>query len=533
MHSRTKAAGALGAVVALLLSSGCSLFDKDEAPKPTGTANVTAEGSAHTLENVTITVAPNTVSAPTNLTVTTPAPKPDDSSLPFGGLNAPNVQFDISLAGDVQPLQPLDVKIPLTGKFLPNGAKPEHALLYSPNEAGEWRLVPSIVENGVLHAKVAHLSPKHITYATPTAIFQAVAGDLYNQAQQSAGNCEREYGSGADKVTLGGSGWEKSANSVVHPCLTKKNGKLSLKITNNSAIMWSVATSGPQVNADSGSTEVEMIKAIAKILPHDKNLKAFLAEDDDAVVEIDNDALPATVQMRADAVQFLAQAIWISVKFGVGVFSGKSGDGVIRLANEVMKTPELIDCVADVFKSTANNKFDAFVIVRTLLSACGEKIGRLLEAAIPPLGWWEKLTNTFFTVVDGIATAVKTIDAAVAGVMQQIKGDVTITVKSVAPPKPPCATLASFKEAVHEGGATVVSVDNIKCSNGWAYGGVNFDEAHSSRDALRLIHYENGSWKWVTTMNEPIYYGGPGDEKAVALCKRLPSDFRKELCVKL
>lgn len=531
MRYRWRAPAALSVVVALLLSAGCSWFESEEKPKSATTTEIVPEGGRHTLENIVITAPKGTVTSATKLTVTGPVRKQDDASLPFGGLKAPNVQFDISLADGAQPLKPLDVEIPLTGNFLPSGAKPEHALLYSPNKAGEWRLVPGIVEKGVLHAKVASLSPKHIVFATPAALIKTVLDDLYTQSQRDAGGCKHEQTDAEGKVLLDGSGWEKNANSAVHPCLTQQNGKIKLKVTNNSALMWSIATSGPAVDASTDSTEIEMVRLIARSLPHDKKVKAFLAEGHDAWININDDALPVTVQMRADAVPFLANTIWIAVKFGVGVFSGKSGDGVLALANEVMKAPELLDCMADAFKSTANNQLDVVGIVRVALSECGQRIAKLVEAVLPPLNWWEKTVNTFFTVVDGIGDALGTINKAYSGVVQQIKGDVTITVKSAAPPKPPCATLASFKEAMRPLRATVTNVRDIKCSEGWAYGGINTAEEAGPYDAtLNLVRYQNGRWVHIRTMNEPIFYGTPETDR---LCGELPPDFRRELCMRI
>jgi hypothetical protein len=536
VQTRARRSAALGAVVTLLLTSGCTSWRSKEKPivRP-ATAELTPGASNHVLEDVTIAVAENTVNVPTELYVFKPEPKPDEPSLPFGGNGLPNVQFDISLARGAQPLQPLDVKIPLSGKFLPPGANPEHALLYSPNKAGEWRLVPGIVENGVLHAQVASLSPKHIVYATPAAVIQAVLGDLYTQSQQDAGDCKHEQTTADGKVLLGGSSWEKSANSAVHPCLTQQNGEIKLKIANNSAIMWSMATSGPAIDANTSSNETEMIRLIAKWLPHDKNVKAFLAEDHDAWVDVDTSSLPLTVQMRADATPFLANSIWIAVKFGVGLFSGKGGNDVATLAGEVVKAPELIDCMTDAFKSTADNKLDVGGIVRVALSECGQKIAQLIDALAPPTNWWERVVGTFFTVTEGIAGAVDTINKAYNGIVQQIKGDVTIVVKSDAPPKPkvvkpPCATLTSFKEALSREGVPVQGVSGIDCSNGWAKANVSVPLSRDSYDGYTLIHFVGGSWSYVRTMNEPIFYGTPENDK---LCSKLPADFRKTLCVRI
>ena len=306
------------------------LYVQSQKPPFTSSAiRITPDAGTYTVEGVTVRTQQGTVGAPTELIVTSPVQKLHDKSRPFAELNAPNVEFDMSLAGGAQPLKPLDVEIPLTGAFLPPGANPEHALLYSPNKAGEWRLVPGYVENDVLHAQLSSLSPKHIAFASTAALIQTVLGDWHTQAQQDTGECKHELGDGESKVTLTGSGWEKNANSAVHPCLTLQGSELKLKVANNSAVMWSMATSGPAVSAASSSVEVEMVRLIAKNLPHDKNTKAFLAEDHDAWVDIKADSLPVTVQMRADAIPFLAQSIWIAVKFGVGVFSGKSWQGQI------------------------------------------------------------------------------------------------------------------------------------------------------------------------------------------------------------
>jgi hypothetical protein len=525
VQTRARRSAALGAVVTLLLTSGCTSWRSKEKPivRP-ATAELTPGASNHVLEDVTIAVAENTVNVPTELYVFKPEPKPDEPSLPFGGNGLPNVQFDISLARGAQPLQPLDVKIPLSGKFLPPGANPEHALLYSPNKAGEWRLVPGIVENGVLHAQVASLSPKHIVFFDPVANFLQTIGKWEAEGVK---DCNREITTAATgKIKLGGSGWKNANDSPLHPCLVEENGKAQLRVGNNSTIMWSVASNGPSVNAPRGGTEDELIKLIVKTFNSDKRVKAYLAEGDATWTEIDNNSLPVTLEFRANPDTFLARAFWVGLNMSVGMLTGTSGDKTA----EVIKTllvdgSDLVGCLEDVAQS-ANNIFDANKIVDTLLSICGEKIAQGLGVDVASKGAVEWTFGGILAALGGIKDSAGLLFTAYQSVMQQLGNGVTVKVERAAPPKPSCASRSDFNAASSRarGNRVTAQVVNIKCVEGWASGsevaGAGFD------GVLVVVQLKNGRWEEVFVGSAPPEHGFD------AFCddNRTPRKIR-ELCV--
>lgn len=526
MYRTRRAATAFCAVVVLSVS-GCSFFDREEKSDTPNSASITPDASIHTLENITIGVAPGTVTTPTNLSVSTPAPKPDEPSLPFGGAGLPNVQFDISLAGGAQPQQPLDVKIPLSGKFLPPGANPEHALLYSPNKAGEWRLVPGIVENGVLHAQIASLSPKHIVFPGPlTIVSGSIPTQVASNLPKDVTDCSREYTTKNGKIILAGSGWRSDTTSPVHPCLIDDNGMPKLKVVNNTPLMWTIAADGTTVTSQADLDD-EMIKFIAKAFNTDQRVQAYLADGDEAWADIK--VLPTTVQLRANPDTYLASALWVGTKMLTAVLTGEEGDELTKRAQMLASVPGTFDCVNRLFDDDSKTP-DFIEIVSYVFSECAEAFAKTLDGFMPKKDIWIGWKNQFFGVGGGVVDAVKVLRGTAPGIFQQFTGGIFIEVKRAAPP---CATLSSFKEAIRKYGATVVSTRAIKCSNGWAHAVTRAVPEYGQFDSLNLIHFESGKWVHVSTLNEPIYYGWPGDEKAVALCKRLPADFRKELCVRI
>lgn len=525
MQRAQRVPAALGVVITLLLSAGCS-FDKDEPPKSNATAEITTDASTHTLENITISVVPNTVNAPTKLSVSPPMQQLSGASRPFGDLTGTSVQFDISLAGQAQPLQPLDVKIPLSGNFLPAGAKPEHALLYSPNEAGQWRLVPSVVENETLTAKVASLSPKHIVFFDPLEDFWQKIGQWQPEGVK---DCNREITtSETGKIKLGGSGWKTSTDSPVHPCLVEENGKAMLRVSNNSSIMWSVASSGPSINTPGAEVEAEFVKLIVKKFNADERIKAYLAEGDATWTPIDSNSLPTTLQFRANPDTFLARAFWVALNMAVGMFTGTSGDQTAAFIKTMLVDgSDLMGCIGDAAQS-ANNILDANKVIDTLLSVCGEKIAQAVGVDVVSKGAAEWTLGGVLAALGGIKDSVGLLGTAFDSVLQQVKGDITVTVERAAPP---CATPADFKRALRNNDrGTVVSVTRIKCSNGWAEGGVSFNEAYSGADGGRLIRFVDGEWTFVHTLHEPLFYGTESGDR---ICPQLPADFRQALCVRI
>lgn|GEM_PF-5161627 len=501
MYPRTwRAPVAFTVAVALSLTSGCS-SNKDNKPKVKNAVEVTTGGGSYTVDGITINVEPQTVQVNTKLTVSQPITQQGATPRPFSEASNSNVQFDISLADGSQPLKPLDVQIPLKGAFLPTGTVAEHALLYSPNTAGEWRLVPSVVENGVLHTKLTHLSPKNISFASPLTIISGVGPNMAKDyVPRDVSNCDREGDTAAiGKVKLAGSGWTRDTSSVIHPCLVEQNGALKLKVTNNNDLMWLMTSSGPAIFSQ-GNTEAEIVKLITKTFYNDAKVKAYLAEDSDAWIDITSDDLPVTVQLRADPNTFLANSVWVGLKFGVSVLTGTSGSEATERAKKLLNVPGTIDCLTTVVKTYKGNPLDVTAMVDLVLSTCGEKIAESVDATIPDLNLWNRSVQTFFTVVGGINDSLKLLGNAYEGIWQQFQGDVAVSVERAAPQ---CAKIADFNSANAKAAnkpSHIAKVVNIICGNGWASGNVLPTDPNLD-PVFMVIHFEKDQWtiKYVGT----------------------------------
>jgi len=520
VHRTWRATVALGAAIAFLLS-GCST-DKSDKAKNSGTAEITTNGGNFTVGDIAFNVVPKTVEKTTKLTVSAPTVQKGATPRPLGTATSTNVQFDISLAGGAQPLEPLDVQIPLNGAFLPAGAKPENARIYTPSDDG-WRLVPSVVKNGVLHTKLAHLSPKNISFALPGEIWDSINP----WKPQEVKNCNRELTTTATgKVTLGGDGWKKDTSSVLHPCLVQENGKAMLRVGNNAGIMWSVASNGPSINSPDGSVEIGMVKLIAKTLAPNNKVKAYLAEGDATWTKIDQGNLPVTLEFKADPSTFLSQALWVGLNMSVGMFTGTSGSKTVAYVKNLLELADVVGCLNNAAE-TATGNFDANKIVDVMFSTCGEMIAKSLGVDVKSGESADWGLGGILAALGGVKDSIGLLSTAFQGVMQQVNGNVTVKVTRAAPP---CATLAGFKQALRKFNVVVTGVRKVECSNGWAQGSTTTGDGGPYDFTFVLIRHVNGKWVHARTMNEPIFYGTPETDK---LCAELPADFRKGLCVHL
>lgn len=518
MRRTWRAPVALGAAIALLLA-GCST-DKSDKPKNNGSVEITKDGGSFPVGGLTINVAPQTVQANTKLTVSTPTVQKGSTPRPLGSANSTNVQFDISLAGGAQPLEPLDVQIPLQGAFLPAGAKPENARIYTPTTTVGWRLVPSIVKGNVLHAKLSHLSPKNISFASPGELWDSIASQW---EPQEVKNCNRELTTGATgKVKLGGDGWKNDTSSVLHPCLMEENGKTMLRVGNNTGLMWSVASSGANINAPDSSAEAGIVKLIVKTLTPNNKVKAYLAEGDATWTNVTKDDLPATLEFRADPNTFLAQAFWVGLNMAVGMFTGTNGSQAVAHVKTFLTAVDGLDCLKKAAE-TANGSTDTKKIIDILLSSCTEVIATILGVDVKSKGAADWVLGGLIAAFDGIKDSLGLLGTAFQGVMQQVNGNITVKVMKVSPP---CATRKDFNSASSRtrGVSVTGEVKNIKCVNGWAHG--NELAGPGLDGVLVVVRLEGDRWKEVFVGTAPPEHGYDGFCDARTTPKKI-----RDLCV--
>jgi hypothetical protein len=233
--SRSRGVLTTVALVLALAAAGVWITQRDPGKRPTtaepagATSSVTVDsaGGTYHLSGLTITALPGTVKAPTLLTVSPPRRLGPRAQAPLARASRGRVvQFDVSLADGLQPLKPLQVTVPLAGTLLPDGAKPEQALLYSSAPRGTgFQLVAAMTDHsGVLHAALNHLSGKYVTYLDPTIYAKSIADDLLPPpgiGRERPPDCLDEISSrNAGKVRLGPAvGWSNGRTSTVHPCL--------------------------------------------------------------------------------------------------------------------------------------------------------------------------------------------------------------------------------------------------------------------------------------------------------------------------
>lgn len=414
---RRPSAAAAALLLAATLLGACGT----DKPNNTDTSVEVKAGQSGTyrLGDLTIAVPAHAVAKDTKLVLSRPK-KP--MAAPFGAANA---QFDLGFAGDVEPKEPLDVSIPLSGAQLPKGANYHNALLYTLSRDGNGvALVPSTIKDGTLHASLWHLSPKMLAYPTGEQLL-AAAGIKQADAQSSPG-CKTSVTVAAGKVvfTDASKGWDNKKGSPIDACLSSDNGTAKLTVTSNVDFMLDVATGGLlKLSGDAPSVEDHAIERITKAMFPDSRVNAYLPSDDSFNVSLPPASLPATVELRANHDTFLAQAAWNSLKFLVAVASAKSGDELVNTADDVLGLPDKLDCITSSLKAVVTKQPSLKDVFDAIAGPCA---GEILGAVQNVLASESNIFGAFFKrliiPIQGVITAGQTLWTAFTGIRLQFVG---------------------------------------------------------------------------------------------------------------
>jgi hypothetical protein len=421
------------------------------------TATVGPAGGTFTLSGISITIPPGAVSAPAELSVSQPHRLPSASRAPLAKVSsASGVQFDVSLdGGRLQPLKPLAVAIPLRGVFLPPGAKPSQALLYTqaPTKSGHQLLPTSIGVGNVLHVKLTHLSNKVLRFLDIDALVANIQSSIGGGAHSE--QCLRELSTSATgKVRLGlPDGWTDDPKSPVRPCLEAGNGTVRLKIENRKLIVWQAATSiGTTYHSTQGNLDAEAVKLLTLAMFPDAQVQTFLGRSGTLTVSVPPAALPARAELRATSFTFVAEVFWIAINMIATMMTGTSAPAIVE---SVLDSQGVISCfqlVWDTVKSEGNPYDHVSRLYDLVTGSCSEKVAVFLSnTTFGPV-----VPNKFFLSKLAIVGSIKQLlEAAVAGAQsaaQFYKGTLLFSVEAaMAEPVAPsdgCLTPQQFVDAM-------------------------------------------------------------------------------------
>ena len=510
--------------VLAVANSACTGDEPDPIDAKVGPAGATVN-----LSGMSVTVPPGALKSETELVVTSPV-RADADEAPFG-LNT-GTSVHITFRNGAQPAdgKPLDVAIPLTGKFRPEGTTPDTALLYHVRPDGTFRLMPATVKDETLHAQLPHLSEWNILYVNNDALTRGFP--LPSAARPvSPDSCPVQvtttsYG----KVVIGGGskGWTK--DGPVKPCLSANGDEITLSIKNKINYLLPVAaTSGFTLTSPAKDTEEEMVRMLAgKIFP-DSRVKTHLGRDGELKATAPASKLPATVELIGDPSTFLAESTWFALKFMVGMIEGKTGSEVVNSIKLIVDTADVLTCLQNTLKISGGNVPSMGDVAELLTSKCTEPITKALEA-LAPTDWWSQFWKRIGVIADGVVGGWNNFWTAVDGIRMQFNGTVHIEVVRVAI----CPTATEFQDAAAAAnkrlhGAAKSKAAMADCADGWAYGRtqtwLDYGGGMWSDGMQTVMHYSNGTWVVDHLAGSDGLILGED-----AVCGKMPAALRNKHC---
>lgn len=439
--------GIVAVVVVIALAVGLGIrtgkidnpFASEPKAGPKTETTVGKDGGTFTFpDGVVITVPKGAVKEDTTLSAGGITPLRSQDAGPFGdsksrGVRAGAVKFDVSLSrdgqNDIQPAKPLEVKVPLKGKFKPAGVDTRLALLYTPGVDGKgYRLLPSeLAKNGVLHGWLPHLSPKYVTYVSDQGLLDAFFPE---KIKQDRSQCKQSVTVGDTKVKTGRNtyGWSLEDNSPIFACLSKgSEGYVRVGVVNQLYFILSVAaTDNVRLAASSDDPEEEVAKRLADLLFPNGKIKSYVGRDGKLVGSIDVDTLPAEIQLRGDPNTFLAEGAWQALKLMAGIATGSGGGDI---ATTLLDVPSIISCVQGALNVSQGNLPSLAGAIDLVLSKCSEEVLNQVEPAN-----MFNLSGRLFAIFSGLWDIVKTTRTAFDGIRMQVNGTMRIPVERAEDP---------------------------------------------------------------------------------------------------
>jgi hypothetical protein len=468
-----------------------------------GVVTVDSDGGTYKLlDGLVVHVPKGAVDHSTTLTMTPPRLLTSADTGPQQDHRTAGVVFDLSLSRgkqhDIQPKLSLGYKLPVAGRFLPPGADPKQALVYT--STGDPRIQYGNVLNGVNAQNVAsgefpHLSPKYVVFLDGDA-FSKTFG-IKDKELTSSEKCKQEISLGdKSKVKIGGQtrGWSLKKGSPIFACLTagKDGGAPVLGIANRLNYILSVASSGGiEMKSSSGDADEEMVKYFAKAVFGNKAIKTFVGEGGKLVANMPPSKLPALIQLATDPNTYLSELGLFAVNFLVTLEFGQSVAELRDTVKKVLESVDVVSCLKQALDiSTAEaSDFSFGDGLKLVSSKCAETIGK---AVVPSPGMWDIFGKVYNTVSQGVSGGWNLTLTAIDGVKGQFGDRITVEVTYVPPPVPECPSESMIKSAL--GGGAMKFYMPVVCQSGWAAAGVQFIGGANS---TVVLHRYSTGWKIV------------------------------------
>lgn len=459
-------------------------------------AVVSPKGGAFELSGVKVTAPEGAVTKDTKLSVSMPTT--NDKTTPFG---QKAVVFDMSLEGGVQPVagKPLTVEIPLKGGFLPEGASPQDAVLYTQTPSGH-RLLYSEVIDGTLRAIVPHLSEKEIVYLKVPTIEEIFAT---RQAEISKTVClpwveHPKYG--RVEVTT-----QNNTGPRVEACVELEGDKLRLRLVNKVNYIWSVAPQGLTLGFSGGTMDEQATDFIGLQLLAEPGVQHYLHPD--GVLRGDlNLAQAQSVRLLASNTGLVAHVAWDTLKIALGLYAGKNDDEIVKWANRLINDFSDVENCLKATLSTRGGDLGAFLLAlpEAVFNKCGEVIGKALieiskDAAMSVVDlrrYFERAMRVGSLIYTALQNSIKSVVAMI----EAAKGDITVRVGS-------CLTADAFVDRVadqlrdRESGGDLTGIyknGSVTCSGGWAWAPLRYTFFGGYEQKVTpILRLKNGQWVFV------------------------------------
>lgn len=492
------------------------------------TFSVTVEAdktSTYSLGDITVTVPEGAVPKDTKLTATVPVAI-DSAIAPLG---ANSVQFDLSFDDGLEPSKPLDIAIPLTGDYLPDGVQAERAFLYSPDGNGNQWLVPTEVTDGVLYAQLNHLSPKVIAYPDDASLQSLISGipDQPDLAQ----DCQMTVEVSGGTVKLTGKNWSNTEeDSPINACLSVNGDDASLTIENRVNYILSVASTNVAIDTVTTSANDGVVAALALKMYPAQNTKAFLGRDSELNIVLPSDNLPSTIELIADTNTYFAEISWAALKFLLGVFAGVDEENkIVTMAETVISAPEVVDCLRTAMDASNGEDVSVLDKINFITGKCTELIvTKASSIATSSNDVWGKFWKRIFVIGNGVSTAINTLVTAYDGIRLQFNNTMRLVVAKASSSSDDdsstCLTSSAADSiqnaylAELSSQPTIVKSVRVKCFGSWA---VSYD---SSSEVLGVFEYNSSNEEWyfvnVYTM---------GSKNDFCLGTSVPQEVLKEM----
>ncbi|HSW80951.1 MAG TPA: hypothetical protein VLG40_01015 [Candidatus Saccharimonas sp.] len=514
------------AVIATLLATGCTTQEAGAADPQTSVV-VSPNGGSYAVGGMTVAVPKGAVANPTLLTV-------GDTRV-VSGVNAPlgsvAVRFNISLQGGMEPAQPLQLAIPLAGRFLPAGAQLANAVFYtSTSDNKGYRLLPYTVQNGTLTTTVPHLSDKEIAFVDPQKVAQSIS---HTQSAPVQSDCTKQQLPNVGEVDVAA---DNNGNGRVGLCLKLDGGNLALHLTDKSNYTWSVQTPGGlQFGLPLETADDVADRAITATLLHEPDVNSYVLHGGELDVKnITPQNLPLTISLLTSNNGLLGEALWDVVKVMVEFYTGENAEGTAKLVQGlIVDVPDVNKCLVGVFNARSGNIGDFLqALPDAVFGKCGETIGNALIKLLPDAA---SLINPFTRTLAILQATWEVLQGAwhaAIAVAQTAQGPVKVTIE------PACPTKQQFEQAfigwnagdsqhrVVSATATSNPTDpNLVCEDAWAIDGMSFTidniaPPNNSVGAGVIEHWVNGKWTIVFVSQ---------DMRSDEVCRQVPPKIKQQM----